>query len=173
MKNTHKNVMKALIFSLALTSMVSCKKKDDETETNSSCSSSFVDQDATGKFMGDEFTVIDGFAKENPFDEEEIRVTLYNVTAPGDKCDGFNFDRPDSSIIFTLPREIGTYKLGTSQTVSFNKSITNDTQVDVATCGKIELIEVTSTIVSGKIVADAENDKSKINGNFSVTYCNE
>lgn len=151
-------------------SLVSCNS-DDDAEPEDECSPEFSASVATGSFMGDTFTFVQGTADENFADSTEFRITLYGETVTGDACDGFNFDKPPLSIIFSVPMEVGLYELGLNYTVTFNDaSVVNEVNAEIAICGAVEILTVSDTEVTGRIDADASED-SKLNGTFTLERC--
>lgn len=152
---------------------VSCSSDDDEEEDpQNECLADFSAGAATGLFMGDPFTVVTGTATENFADATEFRITLYGETVMGDACDGFNFEKPDSTIIFTVPMEIGVYDILFSNSVTFNDaSVVNEVTAEVSTCGAIEILSISETEVTGRIDAKRNTD-SELNGTFTLERCN-
>lgn len=155
----------ALMFSI-----FSCSSDDDNPQNT--CTPEFASGTATGMFMGSIFTFVEGTASENFADSTEFRFTLYGEEVMGDACDGFNFDKPDLSIIFSVPKEVGVYNLGSEYTVTFNDaSVVNQVNADAAICGAVEIISVSNTEIMGRLDADA-NEASMLNGVFTVERCN-
>ena len=165
------------LFTLVLLStlfIASCSSDDDATPADT-CAAAFVTQTATGDFMGDSFTMVEGTATENFADSTEFRIVLYGEMVSGDACDGFNFDKPDSTIIFSVPKVVGTYDLGLTSgySVTFNDaSVVNEVNADVSICGAVEITAVSATQVTGKIDAEGPDVTSAINGDFTVEICN-
>ncbi|MFT4667351.1 MAG: hypothetical protein ACI8YQ_000294 [Polaribacter sp.] len=158
----------ALSFTLALTS---CSSDDTDDEPEDNCTAEFLSQNAQGSFMGDSYNVVQGTAEEDFADATQFRFNLYGEAVSGDACDGFNFDKPDSTIIFSVPMVVGVYELGTSYSLTFNDaSVVNEVNAVIALCGAIEITEVTATTVAGKIDAIGD-DTSTLNGNFTAVLC--
>lgn len=155
---------------LLIVSATACQPEDPD-EPLTCQPSGFVNQAATGEFMDTTYTVLTGKAKEDPFDSTMYRFSLYGETPTGDMCDNFNFDLPRKSIIFTLPKSVGTYALSSSRGLTFNYALPNQTDATVATCGNIEIISITATTITGKLEADARDNESFLNGNFTVQLC--
>jgi len=172
MFNSNKTFSILFFSTLILTSLfvTSCGDDDDDN----SCAASFVNQTATGQFMGSDFTIVEGTAKQDPFEDDNYWIVLYGETVTGDACDNFNFDKPDLSIIFSVPQMVGTYNLSLTPngyTVTFNDAtIPNEVDADVAICGAVEITDISGGMLTGKIDADADAD-SFLNGNFSVQVC--
>lgn len=167
------NIFSILFFStLMLTTLFVSSCGDDDDDNG--CTASFVNQTATGEFMGSAFTFVEGTASEDPFDDTQYRIVLYGETVTGDACDNFNFDKPDLSIIFSVPQMVGTYDLSLTANgyaVTFNDaSVVNTANADVAICGAIEITNISGNTLTGKIDADANAD-SFLNGNFSIAIC--
>jgi len=121
--------------------------------------------------MGDVFNVVKGTAEEDFADATQFRFNLYGEAVTGDACDGFNFEKPDSSIIFSIPMAVGLYELGVNYSLTFNDaSVVNEVNAVIALCGAIEITEVTATSVTGKLDAYGDDD-SILNGNFTVELC--
>ncbi len=168
----NKTLIMAMVSLLILPLLFLASCSDDEDDTTDNCTADFVSQTATGLFMGNTFTMVEGTAGENFADSTEFWITLYGEAVTGDACDNFNFDKPDLSIIFTVPMTVGTYELSFgAYSVTFNDaSVPNTTNADVAVCGAVEITSITATTVSGKIDADADAN-SYLNGNFTVERC--
>ncbi len=163
----------ALLCFAALFSILSIVACGDDDPEEDNCTADFATTTASGSFMGSTFTVIDGFAEEDFADENNYRITLYGNPVMGDACDGFNFDRPALSIIFSVPKEVGVYDLGIAagNTVTFNDaSVVNEVNADIATCGAVEIVSVAGDQVTGNIDAFANAD-SDLNGTFAVELC--
>lgn len=155
---------------LVMMGMTACQPEDPD-EPLTCQPSGFVNQAATGKFMDTTYTVLTGKAKEDPFDSTMYRFSLYGETPSGDMCDNFNFNLPQKSIIFILPKATGTYALSSSRGLTFNYALPNQTDATVATCGNIEITSITATTITGKLEADARDNESFLNGNFTVQLC--
>jgi hypothetical protein len=170
-------IKKSLTLSLLISSLIlsalfisSCGDDDDNGDN---CEVTFLAQTATGEFMGSSFTMVEGTAVEDFADANNFRIVLYGETVTGDACDNFNFDKPTSSIIFSIPKLVGSYNLGIAagNTVTFNDaSIPNEVDATIAVCGGVEISSVTGTTVTGKIDADGDAN-SYLNGNFTVQLC--
>jgi len=155
---------------ILFTSFTACQPDDDDNPVT--CQpAGYLNQAATGEFMDTAYTVLTGKAKEDPFDSTKYRFTLYGETPTGDMCDNFNFDLPRKSIIFILPKMTGAYPLSSTRGVTFNYALPNQTNATVATCGNLEITNITATTITGKIEADAKDNKSFLNGNFTVQLC--
>lgn len=166
----------ALLFTISLMTLtiVSCGEDDELPEPVDECLASFENQIATGSFMGDAFTFVDGSAKESSFDSTAYLYKIYGETPTGDMCDNFNFDLPEKSIIFELPKQIGIYELGTSYTLTFNNAMQNNTTAEIALCGSIEIQTVTQTNITGRLDVKVNDGSTAnfLNGNFTVELCN-
>jgi len=174
MKNQF-SIFSALFLMIAVFAFSSC---DDETpEVVDNCIPSFKSQNASGMFMGEAFTFVDGKAKVSPFDSTQYAFTFYGETPTGDMCDNFNFDLPKKTILFDLPQQVGLYELGfsTSESLTFNDAtVTNQTTAEVSLCGAIEILTISTTSITGRLHAKVEADSTNniINGNFEVMLCN-
>ncbi len=169
LKQLRFNLILLMALCAALT-IISCSS-DDDGEPENQCEPNFSTSVASGKFMGDPFTFVEGTASENFADETEFRVFLYGENVVGDACDGFNFEKPDSSIIFTVPMEVGVYPLTLTDNVTFNDaSIVNEVNADLAICGAIEILSITDTEITGRLDASANAD-SELNGTFTLVRC--
>jgi hypothetical protein len=162
----------------------SCKKNEDDDENSSnsssisSCSSaSFESTSASGKFRDEAFTVVDGKAEEDPFDSKKYRIELYGEQNSS-KCE-FSSNIPSKMIIFSVPKKIGTTNLSFSirnpqnnYTVTFNYAPEpNNVEAEIAACGKIEILTITSEKITGRIVADVQTGNNNINGTFEAYFC--
>ncbi len=155
-------------------SFTACGGDDgDDPEPEDTCVPEFASAVATGSFMGTAYTIVEGTAEEDFADANNYRFNLYGEAVMGDPCDGFNFDKPKLSIIFSIPKEVGVYNLGVAagNTVTFNDAtVVNEVNADIATCGGVEILSVTATEITGRIDAFA-NSTSDLNGTFTVALC--
>ncbi|MFK7946332.1 MAG: hypothetical protein AB8G11_01990 [Saprospiraceae bacterium] len=170
------NYLKFSLFSIAILTFFIASCGDDEPVTNPTCPApSYQNQVATGSFMADTYTFVDGSAKEDPFDSTHYQITFYGETPTGDMCDNFNFDLPEDRIIFSLPQQVGTYELGvaTGYSVSFNRVVTNNTSAEIALCGEIEIQTITADRVTGRLDVKVDDGSAAnfLNGNFDVILC--
>jgi hypothetical protein len=162
----------------------SCKKDEDEDSSNSNSNpsstctaASFESTSASGQFRGEIFTVVDGMVEEDPFDSEKYRVELYSEQNTS-KCESSS-SMPVKMLIFSVPKKTGTTNLSFSirnpqnnYTVTFNYAPEpNNVEADIAACGKIEILTITSDKITGRIVADDQTGDNKINGTFEASFC--
>jgi len=163
----------AALFSTLTFTACSDDNDDPDPEEENNCEPEFATAVATGSFMGSAFTIVEGTADEDPFEADKYRYNLYGEAVTGDPCDGFNFDKPKLSIIFSVPKEVGVYNLGVAagNSVTFNDAtVVNEVTADVAVCGAVEIISVSATEISGRVDAFA-NSNSDLNGVFTVQLC--
>jgi len=175
MFNTKHFTQYLLILTILFSGLLVTSCSDDGDDDGNGCPDvSFINQNLTGKFMGSDYTVVEGEVAEDPFDDTQLRFKLYGEAVTGILCDNFNLDKPKESIIFSLPNAVGSYDLGVAEQLSltFNDAtIVNEVTADVALCGTIEITAINSASVSGKM--DVEFDtNSFLNGNFTATNCN-
>lgn len=157
------------VAAFSMSSLMSCNSDEDEQQDE--CTPEFSTSAATGVFMGDNFTFVEGTAEEDFANSAHFRIVLYGEPVSGDACDGFNFDKPDSTIIFSVPMEVGLYDLGVDYSVTFNDaSVTNEVNADVSLCGAVEIVSVNDTQVTGRLDVEANAD-SELNGTFTLERC--
>ena len=155
------------LFLLTFCSILLFSCSSDDGDDSSDCKVTFADQDASGKFSNVNFTVGSGSLRiisDKPF------FSLYLETISGDVC---GFPDIDQSVLFGvgIPElKVGLYTLNNITTVSFNTKTVDGADIQLANCGKIEILEITDTSVTGRIVAEADS-MNTINGNFSVQLC--
>ncbi|PZD76903.1 hypothetical protein [Mesonia sp. K7] len=68
------------------------------------------------------------------------------------------------------PQTVNFSDVSGSQTLNFNSVVGTTTEVELATCGKLEILSSTDTTVSGRVIAEGQQGSS-INGNFTLTLC--
>lgn len=168
------NYLKFSLLSIIILTFFIASCGDDEPDVDD-CAPSYENQVATGSFMGSTYTFVDGSVVEDFSDSTQYRFTFYGETPTGDMCDNFNFDLPEDRIIFSIPQQVGTYKLGltTGYSVSFNRVITNNTSAEIALCGEIEIQTITADRVTGRLDVKVDDGSAGnfLNGNFDVTLC--
>lgn len=155
-----------------------CKKEDKEEDHLPAildCTVSFNEFAPTGKFMNSTFTIVDGIVEESSFDPSQYRFQLYGRTMSGDKCDIMNVDKPDSSIIFSIPKIEGVHTLGfgnDAYSVTFNEVIEGRTNAVVSICGAVEITNISRSTVSINIQANAQDgEENYLNGKCTVKLC--
>jgi len=130
----------------------------------------FIDQTLQGTIAGSSWTFAAGVAEISPFDETELAFDLYHIEAAGTPCDFGAFSATQIVILFSVPNEVGLYNLGLDQSVTIYDGTTNY----IVTTGKLEILTIDTTTnmqVTGRLVAEYDSSYT-VNGNFSVTYCN-
>lgn len=128
----------------------------------------YVDQNATGDVMGNDFTFVEGIIKEDPFDNTKYRITLYKDDV-NNTCNSIVVE--DYTIIFSVDKSTGKteFEYG-GTTLTFNDaSVTNTVSADISTCGYVDIKTLDNTGVSGEVVA--KGTESKIIGNFTANFC--
>ncbi|MFZ9848230.1 MAG: hypothetical protein ACO3EE_08795 [Flavobacteriales bacterium] len=154
---------------IVVTTIFACKKKEETTESTT-CDAVYKSQTAAGLFNDTSFVYSMGYAEEDFADASKYRFNLYGEAVSGDMCDHFNFSKPQHSIIFSIPKAVGEYKLGSTNSVTFNYAQMNYTNAEVATCGAIKITEITGSTISGSIDAKIDS-KYYFNGKFTATLC--
>lgn len=165
-RNNIMKSIKTIIFlaSIFICTLTSCSG-NDETSAKDCESGTIANQDAKGVFKGKSFTYKAAYYKK--FVDDSYSFTIHVEDLAGN-CSSVS----KNSILFRLdslqPQSI---TLSLKNNVNFNTTITNEVNAEIATCGKIEVISVTSGgTVSGRIVAEGA-DGSTINGNFTAELC--
>lgn len=151
----------ALFFTIA--TFFSCSDDDEE----STSAFKFENVDATGKINNVSFAYADGYADVS---NDEIRITL---TLPQDEKGCAMFLPEGDHVFFTVDKEVKTTELKFSQTESYTVTLfdADATMNYVAAKGAVEITEITNANISGRIDARLDN-KTFINGNFTVPVCN-
>lgn len=152
-----------LLASIFICTLSSCSS--DETSTKDCESGTIKNQDAKGVFKGENFTYKVAYYKK--FIDNSYFFTIYIEDLTGN-CSSI----AKNSIIFTLDNlQPQSITLSLQNNINFNTTVTNEIDAEIATCGKIEIISVTSNgTVSGRLVAEGA-DGSTINGNFTAELC--
>ncbi len=141
----------------------SCGSDDDGNSGGAEdCSLVIKDQNAQGKFEGVDFFIQGGSVR---LISEKPLFTLFLQELKGDVCDSQD---DTQRILFgsNIQLKEGVYPLDNLTTVSFQSATTTG----LATCGKIEILEVTDAFIKLKLVAQADATNF-INGNFGVIRC--
>ena len=131
--------------------------------------STFSDQPLQGAINGAswQFQVghTDAFLSEG---EDDFFAVMYGETYT--PCE---FPEPDSDyIIVSVPKTPGDYGMSLTLNMTFVWDNAGDTENYVATTGRIEVYEVTSTSVSGGLYAIFDNDSDfEVDGEFSLAVC--
>ena len=185
---------KILVSFIIITSLFSCGSddheiilsKDIDTNISNNCGD-FINQEAKGIVKGFDFINEGGtYTLRN----NEYYCKIYTKKAIGGSCffpehESFSESLIEVKILFGLkelkPQTItfsDTVEIGGTldNTLNFNaihyeaSTNSNYTDVELATCGTLEIIEVANNTISGKIVAKGQKG-STINGNFTLEYC--
>ena len=131
-----------------------------------------VDQVAQGNFKGVDFTT-QGGTYRSQFGEFFCRIYVSALT--GGDCAFPQFGGNEGVIIFSLSNlEAQTITLsdvaGEGESLNFNSTEQGVTEVELASCGKIEILSNDANTVSGRLIAQGQ-DGSSINGNFTLNLC--
>ena len=189
-----KKVKKILVCFIIITSLSSCGSDDHEItlskkiDTNSSNNcGDFLNQEAKGIVKGFDFINEGGtYTLRN----NEYYCKIYTKKRIGGSCffpehESFSESLIEVKILFSLkelkPQTItfsDTAEIGETldNTLNFNAihydASTNNsyTDVELATCGTLEIIEIANNTISGKIIAKGQKG-STINGNFTLELC--
>lgn len=173
MFNTKHFTQYLLMLTVLFSGLLVTSCSDDGGDDGSLCEKNIANQTATGKLLGADFTFAEGEVKENFADDTEYRYTLYGESIMGDICEFLNPDKPNGSIIFSVPKSEGTYDLGldTQLSVTFNDATgQSGANAYVVTCGTVEITTITATTISGKLIADYDTDNN-VEGTFTATLC--
>lgn len=130
------------------------------------------DQTAQGNFKGTDFTV-QGGTYRSQFGAFFCRIYVSELT--GGDCSFPEFGGNEGVIIFNLdsldPQTITFSDVsGEGESLNFNSIVQGTTEIELATCGRMEILSSTATTVSGRLIAEGQ-DGSTINGNFTLTVC--
>ncbi|NQX84760.1 MAG: hypothetical protein HRT67_02360 [Flavobacteriaceae bacterium] len=180
--------VKILLASMILiTSLASCSSNDDNDNTSNECEE-FIDQDAKGTVKGFDYTNQGG--TYILLSSGKYQCAIRTKQATGGSCafpefDPFSNTLLEVKIVFNLD-ELVTQTITFSDVADEDGNLTNTlnfnaihydttenstyTDLELATCGTLEITEVSSTEISGKIVAEGQQG-STINGNFTLELC--
>lgn len=138
-------------------------------ESNDDPTYSFADQDVEGIIDGQPFNFGEGSARDSPFNEEMLSIKLFDQNEDiADICIFFEAGN-EVSVLFDIPNEVGFYELALgSRTVTLYNPDTE--RNSLAVFGAVEILNITSTQVTGRIDAQADS-QSQINGYFTVELC--
>ena len=130
------------------------------------------DQTAQGNFKGTNFTV-QGGTYRSQFGAFFCRIYVSELT--GGDCSFPEFGGNEGVIIFNLdnldPQTIEFSDVaGEGESLNFNSIVQGTTEVELAKCGRMEILSSTATTVSGRLIAEGQ-DGSTINGNITLTVC--
>ena len=175
-----------LLLAVAVTAVtvVSCKKKDEETKTTTS---SYKNQDLKGVINDLPWEyALGGVNSSEDFSDSTKFSHFFSIldTAQDDSCFASNGNR--SMILFsisdanpvlakgshTLKLDLANWENSKTVTFVFYEAGNPTPQNYVATTGVYEILSVDTTtqIVTGRINAKYDSHHS-VNGNFTVKYC--
>lgn len=149
------------LLAISLFSFLACAD-DDPSPT---CK--FKDQNVQGEINGETFVLEKGFAN---IYNDELSIQLYTIgeIAGNEVCYSIFFGTKVNAS-FRVPNKVGLYEISPdNQPVRFYDPA--ESLNIKATQGFVEILTITSTQVTGKIVAGTGKN-SCINGNFSITFC--
>lgn len=154
--------------------LFSCDNDDASDTLGVENSYSFNDVSLQGKIDGKDWSLIDGYARKNPFDSSQFSLELLEETVEDDcpVLSGSNLPR----VFFSIPANVGLYELRLSSGGERSQTLTlfepSQTLNTIASQGAIEILTVADSQITGRI--DARFDENNfINGNFLVTVCIE
>lgn len=134
----------------------------------SACGESYKDQDMSGKFNGQDWTIKAAKVTTNAIDSSVYVFEFYDAVMD-DPCSTTN---EGNMISTTCPKEVGEHEFGMLKLrlASFN---TPDEAL-MATNGAIEIlsIDIDKKEVKGRMIAKYD-DNSMVNGNFTAVICEE
>jgi hypothetical protein len=154
-----------LILSLAI--LLSC---NDEVEKPSH---NFKNQNLSGKIGNTSWTFNDGYADVYGIDEDsQVSFDLFQEAEEGEGCSALS---KGNEVLFTLPNKVGLYLLNFELNDFESSIVVNLFEEDgyvnhLASTGAVEITSISETQVSGRIDAKID-DKSFVNGNFTVNIC--
>ena len=162
----------AILSSFSILLFTACDEETPDVPVDN-CVVSFLNQNGSGVSLGESFTLVEGAAKEDPFDNTQYQIIFYDETVTADICGVF--DLPENRINFSVPKQVGVYELGTStgRTITFSKVVTGSTTAEIGLCGAIEITNISANNVQGRLRAKVESDSTNnlINGNFDILLC--
>ena len=170
-----------LILSLVL---FSCGSDDSDSDTNGGgddCPKTPTDQVAQGNFKGTAFTSPGGsYFKSAGGTNTGYTGVIFIAEKTGGSCVFPEFEDGDGRILFSIESlEAQTITLSASggdntSTLNFNSTINDPDPITDAelSCGIIEIktVDTDKGEISGSVIATGVNG-SKIDGNFTLTFC--
>lgn len=129
-----------------------------------------ADGPLSGKHNGQSWTLGAAYTDGQLSTPDKFFTNFY-LTDPGG-CDAFG-GSGDGSLLMRLPTTPGEYEFGLSLNMTFAFQDQNgDFQNFAATTGKLEITEVTDTMVKGGLYAIYNNDPNfEVSGQFQATVC--
>lgn len=158
-----------LLFAIALAAfLTSCSSEEEGTSLD------FKDQPIQGMVEGEAWSMTHGLAVLSEDQDSNLifDIDIYSATDQvNDVCDAWP---SGNRIFFNVPNEIGVYNLsfnlndfsGRTATIFHESTSMNS----IASDGKIEILTVTETEITGRMAIQANAD-NYANGNFTLTLC--
>ena len=168
--NNPMNKLITLLLVVGLCVLESCDKEKEEIKTYS-----FKDQLMAGKIDGQVWIYQDGIAESTTVGiARTLSFSLFLNQPSGQGCNA-TFPVSGSQVSFLLLDVLGLYIINKTSPYSLDGSTsltmtTSSGEMLFAKRGAIEITNVSSTSVSGRIDAYAD-DNNYINGNFEVLIC--
>jgi hypothetical protein len=169
-----KIVLVALVLTVGF-AFQSCSSSDDSSSGGGDCPN-LASQVAEGNFRGTAFTSPGGVYKDISFGGDPLwRIDLYVKDRTGGSCFFPEFEGTQDIILFAIsslePQTITFSAIG-QNTLNFNRIVGNVTEVELATCGSVEITSYNADTgeLQGNIVARGQNG-SVVNGNFTLALC--
>lgn len=171
---TLKSILVALVITGGLI-LQSCSSDDGSSGGGGNCPD-IENQTAQGNFRGTDFVSPGGVYKDFSFGGDPLwRIDLYVKDRTGGSCLFPEFDGSQDVILFSIPSlEPQTINFSESgdNTLNFNRIAGNITEVELATCGSVEITSYNATTgeLQGRIVARGQ-EGSTVNGSFTLDLC--
>lgn len=167
-------ILFAFIVTLAL---VACKSDDGgggggETENCTVADS----QTAQGNFRGADFVSPGGTYIEAPGNGNGFNCAIYVKSPTNEDCVFPLFAGTQDIILFSIdalePQTLTISEFGGATILNFNRIVDNTTEVELGTCGVLEITSYDEVAgeLSGTIVAIGQGN-STINGSFVLSLC--
>ncbi|NDI97752.1 hypothetical protein GWA97_01505 [Flavobacterium sp. LaA7.5] len=156
--------MKKIVYSLfvAASLMVSCSSSDDSDNTSTD---EFSNSPVSGVVYSEDFTIGGGTARSIELNGVDSFYIFLNENAVD--CDS----DVEDPIWISVPAAVGTYNREDGEMTLQFRDVNGDS-FEGTLDGKIEITEITETMVKGKVMAAGfDEEENSINGTFSVQYC--
>lgn len=160
--------MKKLFYSMFIAAalVTSCSESDDNPNNSGNPSNgSFSNNPVSGVVYNEAFTIGGGKATSimtNDVDSFYIYLNEADIT-----CE----ESVTNPIWIIVPAEVGTYERTQGEMTLRFKDVNNG-DFEGSLDAKIEITEITETMIKGKVMATGFYDnENNINGTFEVQYC--
>lgn len=138
---------------------------------------SFKNQDVQGEMFGEDWMYEDGNVYETEIEGQNMLSVALYAAFDDDVCKGSNNETGDDEMGFYVPPVVGVYKLKSDTDfpmlhvamINVDSDAGGFPEIIFAYEGSIEILTITETEVTGRVVA--RHGKNIVNGNFDVPFC--